>query len=266
MWMYDDWNIVMKVIDRILHGINFKVVWFADEPVKESGIITYHQAAYEGKNATKFETLINKLDEDEEGIKSHFSKSCKYKVNRAAREDVDIVIKSPEQISDEDIESFLTFFTAFWDSKGTKFDNYDSVKRDLRDIRDANGLTIAYAKVAGQIAIYHTHIYDEKTARLLHSASLYRLQGDEEGNTKNLIGMANRYLHFKEMLHFKSLGIEEYDWGGAGIDDDVKNITEFKESFGGFHRTYYDFEEVRGLKAHLFKILVALREDVLNIE
>ena len=52
----------MKVIDRILHGINFKVVWFADEPVKEPGIITYHQASFSAKNAEKFETIINMLD------------------------------------------------------------------------------------------------------------------------------------------------------------------------------------------------------------
>lgn len=253
----------MKIIDRIMHGINFKVVWFAEEPVKEPGIITYHQASFKGKEATEFVTLINPIDGDEDAIKSRFSKSCKYKVNRAAREDVEIKILGPDEITDEDIDKFLEFFTTFWESKGSTFTNYDSVKRDLHDYREAGALTLAYGMVGGQLAIYHTHIYDEKTARLLHSASLYRLQGDEEGNTKNIIGMANRFLHFQEMLHFKSLGLSVYDWGGAGRGEDVINITEFKESFGGDLMTYYDFEEVRGLKAHIFKWLVAIRDDAL---
>ena len=254
----------MKVIDRIRHGINFKVVWFAEEPVKENGIITYHQASFEHKDAVKFETLINNLSDDEDSIKSHFSKSCKYKVNRAAREDVQIEIKDAAAITDEDIEAFLAFFRTFWESKGTSFEQYDSVKRDLMDYRSVNSLTLAYAKVAGEIAVYHTHIYDEKYARLLHSASLYRLQDDEEDNTRNLIGMANRYLHFQEMLYFKEKGLTAYDWGGAGKDKDVINITEFKESFGGEAATFYDFEEVRGLKAKLFKLLVEVADDVMG--
>lgn len=253
----------MKSIDRIRHGINFKVVWFADEPVNESGIITYHQADFEGKTSREFVTLVNDLTEDADAIKSHFSKSCKYKVNRAAREDVQLTIMTGDQITDEEIDRFLEFFGAFWESKGSRFTSHDSVRRDLVDYRDAGALTLAYAVVAGQTAIYHTHIHDDKTARLLHSASLYPLQEDEEGNTKNLIGMANRYLHYQEMLYFKEKGMSVYDWGGAGRDEDVINITEFKESFGGEERVYYDFEDVRGWKAHAFKILANIMDDML---
>jgi len=254
----------MKLLERVRHGIHFDVAWFAEEPCKRSGITTYHQATFEGKDATEFVTLINDISEDEEAIKAHFSKSCKYKVNRAAREDVQIEIKDSAEITDEDIATFLDFFTTFWESKGTQFTEFDSVKSDLTDYRDAGALSIGIGKVAGQTAIYHTHIYDDKTARLLHSASLYRLQEDEEGNTKNLIGMANRYLHFQEMLHFKSMGLSTYDWGGAGRSEDVINITEFKESFGGELKTYYDFEEVRGIMAHLFKIVVQMMDDAMN--
>jgi len=254
----------MRLIERVRHGIHFDVAWFAEEPVKRPGITTYHEAAFKGKGATEFITLVNDISEDEDAIKSHFSKSCKYKVNRAAREDVRIEIKDSASITDDDIEDFLSFFGTFWESKETEFTEYTSVKNDLVDYRNSNALSIGIGKVAGQTAIYHTHIYDDKTARLLHSASLYRLQEDEEGNTKNLIGMANRYLHFQEMLHFKSLGLSVYDWGGAGRGEDVINITEFKESFGGDLKTYYDFEEVKGIKGHLFKMLVNIMDDAMN--
>jgi len=254
----------MKIFERKRHGIHFDLVWFAEESVGRPGITTYHQASFKPEGAKEFVTLVNSLEEDEEAIKSHFSKSCKYKVNRAAREDVLITIKDSSEITDEDIDSFLNFFTSFWESKGTKFSNYESVKRDLTDYRTENALSMGIGTVKGEVAIYHTHICDGNTARLLHSASLYRLKEDEEGNTKNIIGMANRYLHFKEMLHFKESGHKVYDWGGAGRGEDVINITEFKESFGGELKTCYDFEEVKGLKGHLFKILVSIMDDAMN--
>lgn len=250
----------MFVTDRVKHGIHFYKVWFAKEPLKKSGIVAYYQAEFEpvlGK-ANKYITITNDLMESEEDIKSHFSKSCKYKVNRAAREDVKVVIKNSSEITDQDIDEFLTFFREFWESKDCSFDDGDSVRRDLMDYRKGNNLTLAYTYVCGEKAIYHTHVHDESTARLLHSASLYRLQSDLEGTNKNLIGMANRYMHYVEMCHFKELGKSVYDWGGAGRGEDVINITEFKESFGGTVKTDYNFEETKGVKAKLFRVLVGI--------
>ena len=165
---------------------------------------------------------------------------------------------------DDIIDEFLDFFKTFWESKDTVWDDRDSVRRDLVDFREVGALGIGIGLVNGQKAIYHTHIFDDNRARLLHSASLYRLENDEEGNTRNIIGMANRYLHYKEMLFFRDLGLKKYDWGGAGRGEDVINITEFKESFGGYTKTYYDFEVTKGIKAHIFKAIVNIMDDSLN--
>ncbi len=250
----------MFVTDRVRHGIHFYKVWFAEEPLRKSGIIAYYQARFKpsDEDVSEYETITNDLTESIDDIKAHFSKSCKYKVNRAAREDVQIVIKDNADITDEDIDEFIDFFREFWESKDTSLSDEESVRRDLRDYRKGNNLTMAYAVVCGEKAIYHTHVYDDKVARLLHSASLYRLKGDSEGTNKNLIGMANRYLHFVEMQHFKEMGKAIYDWGGAGRGEDVINITEFKESFGGTLRTDYNFEATKGLRAKAFRILVRL--------
>lgn len=250
----------MLLLHKKKHGINFYTVWFAKEPVKKSGIIAYRE--YMGgkprTGALDCNTLITDLTEAEEEIKQHFSKSCKYKINRAAREDVFVSIYCDREITDDMIDSFCEFFTTFWESKGTTFENKEKVRAELKMYRDANALTIAYAKVNGEKAVYHTHVKDDSIARLLHSASLYRLQGDEEGNTKNLIGMANRLLHFEEMKYYKNLGLSTYDWGGAGRGEDVIHITEFKESFGGTAVTYCNFEQVNGILAKLFKLLIKI--------
>ena len=248
----------MLVFHKKKHGIHFYTVWFATEPFRKPGVVAYYE--YMGKKPnlpyTNFETLITNLSESEEEIKQHFSKSCKYKVNRAAREDVSCQIIDSEYISDEEIADFCDFFSTFWESKGSTLSDKEKLKQELQEYREKKALTIAYALVNGEKAIYHTHIGDDDTIRLLHSASLYRLQKDEEGNTKNLIGMANRLLHFEEMKHFKEMAKTRYDWGGAGHAEDVIHITEFKESFGGTPAEYCNFEQVNGLMAKLFKLAV----------
>ena len=58
------------------------------------------------------------------------------------------------------------------------------------------------------------------------------------------------------MKHFKQLGLRTYDWGGAGHSEEVRSITEFKESFGGTPVIYYNFEQTNGILARLFKCIV----------
>ncbi|MBO4988565.1 MAG: hypothetical protein J6C63_06960 [Lachnospiraceae bacterium] len=250
----------MLSLHKKKHGINFYTVWFATEPFRKPGIVAYYEYAGKKPDVTcsDFETLITDLTETEEEIKQHFSKSCKYKVNRATREDVQCTILDSDKITDEELTDFGDFFASFWESKGTSLSDKEKLLQDLKVYRKAGALTLAYARVNGEKAIYHTHIADDTTARLLHSASLYRLQKDEEGNTKNLIGMANRLLHFEEMKHFKKQGKTRYDWGGAGHTEDVIHITEFKESFGGAPAVYYSFEQANGLMAQLFKLAVKI--------
>ena len=247
----------MLQLHRKKHGIHFYTVWFAEKPIRKNGIVAYRELLGDApKGAVECHTLLTDLTESEEEIKQHFSKSCKYKVNRATREDVVIEIFCDAEITDIMIADFCDFFSTFWETKGSSLDDKHKLKVELQQYRDANALSIAYAKVNGEMAVYHTHVKDEKIARLLHSASLYRLQTDEEGNTKNLIGMANRLLHFEEMKYFKKCGLHTYDWGGAGRGEDVIHITEFKESFGGTPATFYNYEAVNGILAKLFKFLV----------
>jgi len=247
----------MLILHKKKHGIHFYTVWFAKKPIKKHGIISYRE--YMGTEpkevTTKFYTLITDITKSDEEIRQQFSKNCRYYVNRAAREDIAVKLYSGKEISDLQIADFLDFFEEFWESKGSHLSNKDKLRQELCEYRDAGTLGITEAYVAGVKSVYHTHILDDEIVRLLHSASLFRLQ-EEDANSKNLIGIANRYLHYEEMLYYKGLGREIYDWGGAGMEEDVIHITEFKKSFGGEPVTYYDFEQVNGLLAKLFKLAV----------
>ncbi len=253
----------MIVTHNKKHGIDFYKVWFAERPYDKKGVIAYHQASFELKGSEVFDTLITDLKGSAEEIKGAFTKGCRYKVNRAEREGVSIRYLDDEAVTDEEIETFLSFFRSFWESKDTGLSDEDELRRDLKAYRDVNALSFAIATVNGQDAVYHTYLHDKDRVRLLHSASLYRLIGDEQSESRNVIGMANRYLHYMDMLHFKEAGITVYDWGGAGKGEDVINITEFKESFGGAPREDHDIEVATGFKAKLFKFIVSAMDDAI---
>lgn len=247
----------MLLLQKKKHGIHFYTVWFAEKPLKKKGVISYREYIGEDyeQSGTEFDTLVSDLTKSEEEIKQQFSKNCRYYVNRAVRENIDVKMYAGKEISDEMILAFLDFFEEFWESKGSSLGNKDAWYQEFKVYRDQGALGITEAYVNGQKSVYHTHILTPQRVRLWHSASLYRLQ-EEDAATKNLIGIANRYLHYQEMLYYKSLGKTVYDWGGAGMGEDVIHITEFKRSFGGTPVTYRDFEQVNGLAARFFKLAV----------
>lgn len=247
----------MIITDKYKHGIHFYNVWFADEPIGRKGIIQYHEASFCGGGFTPFDTLISDLTDTEEDIKSSFSKNCKYEVNRGIREEIEVYCYSSGDISNELIEEFVLFYNDFWRSKGVAYSDSDWLSDNLKRYRDAGSLSITIASKDAKRIIYHTHVHDSETVRLFHSASLYRLDEDDR-NRQYILGIANRYLHYREMCYFKNQGLKTYDWGGAGQDEEVKNITKFKASFGGKPKTNYDGETAVGIKAKAFKLIAKL--------
>ena len=248
--------------EKNVHGTRLITVWFAQDEIDEDGIIQYKESAGRFGDAVPFDTLVSDLNGSDEDIRSRFTKGCKYKVNRAYREDIDFVIIDSTDITDGLLNEFLDFFEDFWKSKDTVLDNRGSLLGEMKDYIRQGALTIAYATVSGAKAVYHTHIYDDRTARLLHSASLFRLKDSDSGNDRNIIGMANRALHFEEMKYFRSKGLTVYDWGGAGKGEDVASITEFKESFGGTPVTFYDSTVVNGTRAKLVSSLSEIKHRI----
>jgi len=253
----------MLIVQNRKHGINFYTVWFAKEPLLKKGVVSYRE--YMGEkpdtDCVIFDTLVTDLSQDVDIIRQSFSKSCKNNINKAAREDISFELLSGEEVTDERIEEFLDFFEEFWKSKGIHFAEKDKLRKEMCTYRDMGALSITYAYVNGEKAVYHTYIVDEEIVRSWHSASLFRIQDGEDKNLKNVIGIANRALHYEEILYFKKQGKLSYDWGGAGTAEDVVCITEFKKSFGGIPVEYYNFEQVNGLLAKLFKLAVRVLGD-----
>ena len=243
----------MKILSYKKHGIDFHTVWFADEPIRKNGIIQYRQANFEINKADEFQTLISELNIEADEIISKFSKNCKYEVNRAQREGFIAEFYDKNNIDSNCIEKFLEFFLDFWKSKGVMDYNIASVRSEIECYIRFDSFVLSKAKFGEDTVVYHTYFVDDTHARLLHSASLYR---DDGVIPSQLIGMANRYLHKEDMMYFKNTGKVIYDWGGAGIEDEVINITKFKESFGGTRVVQYNARVHKGLLAKMFKLLI----------
>ena len=58
----------------------------------------------------------------------------------------------------------------------------------------------------------------------------------DESIDRKSVGFSNRYLHYAELIEYKKMGYEIYDFGGINEDESNKeqyNITLFKKGFGG---------------------------------
>ena len=240
---------MFKTVKQV-HGSSLITVWFAEGEIEDKGIQVYRESKVPIGESEPFYTLLTDLTEDEDAIKAHFAKNCRYEVNRAAREDISYRIMDGSDISDEDIDGFIEFFKAFWASKDSSLENPGALREELRAYRDADLLSFGQALLGGEVSVYHTYVHDESICRLMHSASLFR-ESNGEGNKKTLLGIANRALHFEEMKYFKGKGLTTYDWGGAGKEEEVASITHFKESFGGSPATFYDCRLVKGGRAKI---------------
>lgn len=246
----------MLSVSKKHNGIEVIDCWYAEQELKQSGIIRYMEAKKPlFAQTTEFQTLVSSLTEDDEKILSHFSKNCRYEVRRAPREGVECVYRIGKEITEEDIIAFTDFFEEFWASKGVRNIGKEKCRTEIRQYADAGAFAIAAATIGGKVLVYHTYIVDGDCVRLYQSASQFRA---DETISSNVVGFANRYLHYQDMLWFKSQGKKEYDWGGAGTGEEVESITKFKESFGGEHVTYYNAEKVNGILPKLYKKLTGI--------
>jgi hypothetical protein len=140
------------------------------------------------------------------------------------------------------------------------------------DIMDRKAINLSYLLALNRAKRLHiSYTYDRNGVMLaghgyrlsaLRPEFIYSFRGTEPDADKErlkLLSRANRYSHYCNMLHFKSLGFTEYDSGGlSDAPDDIKSVhlDEFKMGFGGTVRTYYNSVLYNSIKS---KTYLALR-------
>lgn len=204
-----------------------------------------------------FHTLIVDLTQPQESILAAIHKDSRYEIRRAEKSDG--VSAEYHTQSAELLESFHAFYDEFAQQKGLpKLDAYR-----LRQYSDTGHLCLTRVVSQDETLVWHAYYRASRRARLLYSASLFRGLDNAQ---RNRIGRANRYLHWRDMLFFKSAGFHKYDLGGwtpvESGDSEKLRINKFKEEFGGHHVTEFNCIYASSLKGRIVlatkKILRAL--------
>ena len=215
-------------------------VWFDEEPPPPAhagvDIIEYRCRPSPIPNA-RTATLLSlqtDLTAPPEAIVGGFHGGCRYLVRRAEAKDR----LRHEVIRDagDSLDEFADFYDGFARQKGL----WLADRHWLSRVAVEGQLVLSCASRRSEPLVWHAHLRSGRTVRLAYSASCFR--GMESGY-RSLVGRANRWLHWHDMLHFKEAGLECYDWGGVFADESTPEragINQFKRMFGGQRVVHYE--------------------------
>lgn len=127
------------------------------------------------------------------------------------------------------LDRFIKFYNQFANTiriVPSRLDELESI---------GSSLFISYSSLNGTICCAHSYLVDRKNKRvtLYQSASARYFSLVYE---PKIIGIANKLLHYEDILFFKSLGFEIYDFGGYFEylnGNNKRGLNEFKLLFGG---------------------------------
>jgi hypothetical protein len=201
-------------------------------------------------------TKIIDLNQSEEAIFSSFSKTAKNQINRSVRENLQFEIEN-------DNDFFIDFYNKFAKTKGLPL-----ITNKIY-FQKQDHFIITKVTFEGETLVVHSYLLDKKRklARIHMGGSHYRERED-----KHLIGRANRFLLFQDMLYLKKEGFTVFDLGGYGVNtenEEILRINEFKDQFGGVieqqsNYTPYLLLLVRKLKllTNRFKLATLFSEEL----
>ena len=232
--------------------------WNGEAPyLKGVDIERYFQQSrrLEGMFCRDFYTILIDLLNDPETLLAGMKRDTRYEIRRAQREGFiyDFLNGGESDVFNE----FCDYFDAFAQEK-----NQPAMRRPwLSLLAESGALTLTrIADPTGGALVWHGYHCSSQRATLLYSASISR---DRESSAqRTLVGRANRYQHWMDMLSFKAKGLSIYDLGGwyEGAEDQKRlSINRFKEEFGGAIVHNYICERASTLKGSLFlKLRTAL--------
>ena len=237
-------------------------VYFADDyidNIRKCDVTVYFYTSKYHDSCKKIHTLHIDLSKSIEQLFLEMHYNTKRKIKQAHKEKLQVFFCDAP--TDEEIKIFSDFYNVFAKSKNLSKCSITKLKALCQE----NALVISVVKDEFSNPLcYHAIIGDGVRAIALYSSSHYRLPSGED--KRNLIGQANRYLHWSEIKYFKERGFSIYDFGGLSLnvkDEALYNIDNFKMSFGGevvSLYTYYITNSLLGKIYHIRKFVAWLKK------
>ena len=223
-------------------------VWFDNEPDDASSVdwIVYRQRSHAvpGAQARYFYTFYIDLTRSYEELLARLNEDTAYKIRRARDRDR-ILCQCCDPRDPAVMDRFEQMYNPFAALKGLS--PLDRAR--MESMAAAGVLDLSVAKdPQGEALVYHANYRDRCRATALALPSLFRKLSDSAA--RNLIGRANRYLTWSDILRYKEQGLKGFDFGGwyPGTDPGMLKINDFKRGFGGRVLREYECEQILTLK------------------
>lgn len=236
--------------------LNFGQTWFSESDgvsgmLPNVDLIEYVQSPSPIRNAYQcfeFHTLVVDLRQEEEEIRRAIHKDTLYEIRRGVREQ--LVYVSWDTVDGPILSDFCDFYDEFAVQK-----KRGKIGRSLLMSYARQGsLHLSCVKTAeGRILTWHAHFTTPDRTRLLQSASHFR--SSSQGSERALVGRANRFHHWEDMMHFRKKGATLYDFGGwyeGRTDTEKLKINHFKEEFGGVPAREYNGVRALSLRGKVY--------------
>ena len=216
----------------VLHGRGavYGELWYDDDPDTTAGIdiLVYrrHRGSRAEAGGIAAPRVLTDLACPRDDIMAAFGANCRYDIRRADSRDgldAEFVDHTAERLAE---------FRAFYDVFAAQKAIGGADPAWLLAASQSRQLALSAARWRGQVIVWHGYVLSGATAGLQYSCSLFRGDADE---VRAVTGRANRWLHWQDMLRFKSNGYRRYDWGGlfaAERSPEEAGINAFKLSFG----------------------------------
>lgn len=202
--------------------------------------------------ARELHTLVVDLSQDEDAILAGMSKDTRAKLRRAEKDAL-----SPGAIANPsraDVDAFADFYDSFADAMGVAV----TFRPRLHALAEKGNLVLTEVRGEdGDTLVRHAYVAARGRSFMLYSGSVL-----SEASDRNLVGRANRLLHWHEMRVFKERGFDVYDFGGldvTGRSEKTAGIARFKRGFGGEVRQVYSTTSARTLRGAAIRRLLSLR-------
>lgn len=225
------------------YGLKINAIWFCnDEDIlisqSKADLVFLHGAdnnTFKSGIVNLQHTLITDLQDVSEDIFKQINKNYRYEINRSKKENVRCMVFEAAQLKKDIkiIENFKREYDDFTKLKG--IDNTYNESAMEKYIENGN-LMLTKAFQDKEDYAQHVYVCDGINARLLYSVSNFR----SEGIDRNLIGRANKHLHWNDIEYLKGNGYKVLDWGGVSNIVDPNGIDLFKKGFGGQEKEYYN--------------------------
>jgi hypothetical protein len=211
--------------------VTYGEIWFDEEAPALPGVdilvARQRSAPAPGIPCKHFLSIVNDIGGSEQSVMDQFAKDCRYQIRRAGKDGLSFDFHDAPAGR---IEEFREFYDGFAKVKSIA----PASPLWLEAAAQAGQLVLSTASCKGSVLVWHAYLVQGSTCWLEHSASYFR---GGNGEFSHLVGRANRWLSWQDILAFRARGIvTRYDWGGLWEDEstpDRAGINGYKKSFGG---------------------------------